>query len=385
MAQDQEKKPVVMQVLPALQSGGVERGTVDIAKALKKEGFEPIVVSAGGLLVYQLKEAGIKHITLSVDSKNPFTILRNRTKIKKIIQEHQVDLVHVRSRAPMWSIYPICQTLGIKLVSTVHGTYGVKGLFKKSYNAAMLKADRIIVASEFIKNYLIENYHQKVKWEFLDKVDVIARGVDLHSFDVSKISQSRIVDLITKWNLPDDKKVIMLPARFTAWKGHEFLIDALAQVKSDFFCIFVGSDHGHEEYRKKIEQKVKKVGLQGKVKVVGVCKDMSVAYAIVNIVISASVRPEAFGRVAIESQAMKRVTIATNIGGSLETIIDGKTGFLANANDSAHMAQLIDQALNLSDEEVFKIGEAARKNIEDNFSNQQMCDQTLNVYRKLLC
>lgn len=384
MAPNQEKKPVIMQILPALKSGGVERGTVDIAKALKKEGFDPIVVSSGGLLVYQLKEAGIRHLELSVDSKNPLKILLNRSKLKKIIQENKVDVVHVRSRAPMWSAYPVCKKLGVKLVSTVHGTYGVKGPIKRRYNAAMLKADKIIVASAFIKNYLVENYHKKVKWEFLDKVDVIARGAELSVFDVEKVSQPRIIDLITKWNLPDDKKVIMLPARFTAWKGHEFLIDALAQVQGDFCCIFVGSDHGHEDYRKKIEQKVRKSGLQGKIKVVGVCKDMSAAYAIVNVVISASVRPEAFGRVAIESQAMKRVTIATNIGGSLETIIDGKTGFLADVKDSSHMAKLIDHALSMSDEEVMAIGVAARENIENNFSNQQMCDKTLDVYREVL-
>lgn len=384
-----QKKPVVMQILPALESGGVERGTVDVAKALQEVNFEPIVVSSGGVLVYQLREAGITHITLPVDSKNPFIIWRNVGKIIKVIKEHQVDVIHARSRAPMWSTYFACKKTGVKLVTTVHGTYSLKFAActnfrpKRAYNAVMLKADKIIVASNFIKNYLIENYEGKVE-EFMSKVSRISRGVELEAFDVKKVSKNRIIDLVTKWNLPEDKKIIMLPARFTGWKGHEFLIEALAKVKGEFCCIFVGSDHGHETFREKIEEKVVKAGLAGKVRVVGICKDMAAAYAISHAVISSSIRPEAFGRVAIEAQAMERIIIATNIGGSLETVIDGQTGYLVEANNSDQLAALIDKSLRLSEQEAKDMGIAARKNIEDNFSNKQMCDETINVYRSLL-
>ncbi len=385
----ENKKTVLMQILPALESGGVERGTVDIAKTLKKAEFEPIVVSAGGVLVYQLREAKINHITLPVNSKNPITIFRNIKKLEKLITEHKVDIVHVRSRAPMWSAYYACKNTGTKLVSTVHGTYSLKFLRwnnflpKRFYNSVMLRADKIIVVSNFIKNYLVENYYGKYAG-FADKVMVIQRGVDLKSFDAEKVSKNRIIDLITKWNLPEDKKIIMLPARFTAWKGHEFLIDALAQVKGNFCCIFVGSDHGHGKFRKKIEEKVVKSQLSGKVRVMGICKDMSAAYAVSHAVISSSVRPEAFGRVAIEAQAMGRIIIATKIGGSLETIIDKKTGFLVELNDSKKFAEVIDKILNLSEEEAKEIGKAARKHVEENFSNEKMCEETLKVYRSLL-
>ncbi len=387
------KKTVVMQILPALENGGVERGAIDIAKSLKKEGFEPIVVSKGGVLVYQLREAGINHITLPVASKNPFRIFLNIKKIVKIIEQYQVDVVHVRSRAPMWSAYFACKKTSAKLVATVHGTYSLSfGKWKvfplkKHYNSIMLRADRIIAVSNFIKDYLVQNYrlkNQDMPAEIVEKISVIQRGVDLRYFDLSKISQSRIVNLINEWHLPEDRKIIILPARFTSWKGHEFLIDALKKIDRDYCCVMVGSDHGHKTYRKKIETSVVEAGLSGKVKVVGLCKDMPAAYALSHVVVSASVKPEAFGRVAIEAQAMKRVTIATKIGGALETIIDGKTGFLVDSTDSSELARLIENALNFSEEKSSELGQAARSHIEQNFSNEKMCRDTIAIYRSLV-
>ena len=374
-----------MQILPSLESGGVERGTIDIAKALKKEGFTPIVVSKGGVLVYQLREAGITHITLPVHSKNPFTIYRNIKRLTKIIKDHHVDIVHVRSRAPMWSAYYACKESGAKLVATVHGTYGVKFWkwknfpLKRIYNEIMLKADRVIVVSNFIKNYLRENYLTDVS----DKVVTINRGADLGYFDSKKVSINRLIDLSKKWHLPEDKKIILMPARFTAWKGHEFLLDALAKVKGDFFCAMVGSDHGHKKFRKKIEKKITDCHLSGKVRVVGLCKDMPAAYAVAHFVVCPSVRPEAFGRIAIEAQASEKIIIATKIGGSLDTIIDGKTGFLVEPFDVEKFAELIDMALNMEKEEADKIGAQGRKNVEENFSNERMCAQTIKVYKSL--
>lgn len=382
-----------MQILPALENGGVERGTIDIAKALKKDGFEPIVVSGGGVLVYQLREAGITHVILPVACKNPLTIFLNIKRIADLIDKYKVDVVHVRSRAPMWSAYFACKKTGAKLVSTVHGTYSLNlggwKVFplKKLYNSVMLKADRIIVVSNFIKNYLLENYKEEGREmapEIVNKISVIQRGVDLRYFDLEKISQSRIVNLINAWHLPEDRKIILLPARFTAWKGHEFMIEALKKVPRDFCCVMVGSDHGHKSFRKKIEYAIMDAGLAGKVKVVGLCKDMPAAYALSHIVVSSSVKPEAFGRVAIESQAMKRVTIATKIGGALETIIDHKSGFLVEVDDADGLAKLLDESLVFSEEEAGKIGDAARHNVEENFSNEKMCDQTLKIYREVI-
>ena len=379
-----------MQILPALQSGGVERGTVDLAKALQKDGFEPIVVSSGGVMTYQLREAKIQHIILPVKTKNPLQIFWNIDEIADLIEEYKVDIVHVRSRAPMISAYFACKKTKTKLVATAHGSYSTNFLFWKAfppkmlYNAMMLRADRVIAVSNFIKNYLLQNYQKYFQQPLEDRIDVVARGVDVNYFNAESISMTRMIDLSTKWALPEDKKIIIFPARITSWKGHEFLIQALTKVKSDFFCVFVGSDHGHKSFRKKIEQKIVKSGLEGRVKFVGMCKDMPVAYAISNLVISASLRPEAFGRIAIEAQAMKKMIIATNIGGSLETVIDGETGFLVEVGNVEKMAEAIDRALTLDKAVSDKICDNARKHIEKNFSSKKMCEETIKIYRKIL-
>ncbi|MES2960930.1 MAG: glycosyltransferase family 4 protein [Pseudomonadota bacterium] len=375
-----------MQILPALESGGVERGTIDIAKALKKADFEPIVVSKGGILVYQLREAGIKHITLPVHSKNPITVYFNNQKLAKLIKENNVDVVHVRSRAPMWSSYFACKKTGTKLVATVHGTYSLKfwkwKIFppKRIYNSLMLKADAVIAVSDFIKNYLSQNYSEYRE----AKTTVIQRGADLGYFNYEKVSKNRIIDLSKKWHLPDDKKIILMPARFTAWKGHEFLIEALTKVKHDFLCIMVGSDHGHKQFRKKLEGKIVDKKLEGKVRIVGVCKDMPTAYALSHLVVCPSVRAEAFGRVAIEAQASNRIIVATKIGGALETVIDGKTGFLVEVGDAEGFAKVIDNVLDMPKAEADKMGIDARQNVVENFSNEKMCNETLKVYKSLL-
>jgi glycosyltransferase involved in cell wall biosynthesis len=379
------KKKVILQIIPSLESGGVERGTIDIAKSLKSQNFQ-IVISSGGVLTYDLKEAKITHLELDVKTKNPFTIFLNIKKIAEIIDEYKVDLVHVRSRAPMWSAYYACKKTKTKLVSTIHGTYSLDFLFlknfslKKIYNSIMFKSDSIIVVSNYIKNYLLRNY----QGNFADQIQTIQRGVDLHYFNRDKVSKNRIIDLIKKWNLPEDKKMILMPARFTSWKGHEFLIEALAKVKNDFFCVMVGSDHGHKKYRKKIEQKIIKENLAGKIRIVGACRDMPATYQLAHFVVAPSVRPEAFGRVAIEAQASAKIIVATKIGGALETIIDEETGFLVEPFDLESLAKSIDRILEMSKEETEKFGVAGRKNVEENFSNDLMCQKTIEIYKKLL-
>jgi glycosyltransferase involved in cell wall biosynthesis len=403
--ESKNKKPVILQILPALENGGVERGVVDIAKALKKMDFEPIVVSNGGILVYQLKEKGIKHISLKVNSKNPLVIFSNIKKIAEIISENKVDIVHVRSRAPMISALYACKQMKCKLVSTVHGIYSLNliaknSLLKKLYNAIMLKSDQVIAVSHFVKNYLISNYKlplnpqpnltSKILQKFIpqdifDKIQVIQRGADLQYFCNQNVSKNRVADLINQWDIFERKNIILFPARFTAWKGHKFLVEALAKVKNpNFLCIMIGSDIGHQEFKQKIERQIMNKNLGNKVKMFTTCKDMPAAYNIADLVISASIKPEAFGRIAIEAGAMKKIIIATNIGGSLETIIDKETGFLVSPNDSEELAKAIDSALDLSEEQKAIMGDKARKNIEENFSHQAMTDKTIALYQSLL-
>lgn len=373
---------VVVQIVPSLESGGVERGVIDIAKALKNNGFKPMVISAGGVLVFELKEAKIEHIQLDVKSKNPLKIFKNIKILKEILTNYQVDILHVRSRAPMWSAYWACKNTKTKLITTVHGTYSLNFLWwkifplKKFYNAIMLKSHAIIAVSDYIKNYIAQNYGEN----FAKNTTVIHRGADLNHFNPAKTSNIRIIDLIKKWNLPEDKKIILMPGRFTAWKGHEFLIAALRLVKNDFFCVMLGSDHGHQKYRRKIEEKIIENNLADKIRIIGATKEMSTAYQIAHFVVAPSVRPEAFGRIAIESQASAKIIVTTNIGGALETVIDGKTGFLVKPYDAEGLALIIDKILEMPKDQADKIGKAGRQNIEENFSNNLMCQKTLDLY-----
>ena len=385
-----KKQSVVMQILPSLNMGGVERGTIDIAKAILKAELTPIVVSSGGNMTAYLREAKIKHIKLPVNSKNPWVIYKNIERIINLIREYNVDIIHVRSRAPAWSAYYACKKTGCELVSTFHGSYSNRlftkkpSIFKIIYNGIMLKAHYTIAVSTFIKNYIRNNFPIAAKISDQNLI-VIHRGVDLNYFDESKVSQLRMIQLAKSWNLPEDKEIIMLPARITSWKGHEFLIDSLAKVKNDnFFCIIVGSDRDHKEYSRGLEKRIEKNNLEGKVQIVGETRDMPGAYLVCDIVISASIKPEAFGRIAIEAGAMSRIIIATNIGGSTETIIPNQTGFLVEPNDKDDLANKIDHVLSLSQSDRKEIGMAARRYIEKNFSNQKMCDETIALYKKIL-
>jgi len=371
----------ILQILPALQSGGVERGTIDIAISLKEQGFNSLVMSKGGALVKILEDNKIKHIALDVATKNPFKILQNSKKISEIIKANKVDIVHVRSRAPMWSAYGACKKNNMKIISTIHGPYslgsGFIRFFKKFYNAKMLKADKIIVVSNFIKDYVLTNYKVDVV-----KLKLIHRGVDINKFDSKEIDKSEILNLKKDWKIEDEKrKIILMPARFTSWKGHEFLIDALAKVKTDFLCILIGSNHGHESYQQRIFDKILKLKLADNIRIFDACQNMPLAYAISDIVVCPSIKPEAFGRIPIEAQAMKKPIISTNIGGALETVINNKSGFLVEPNNDEDLANIISVVLEFDEKKLQEIGEAGRKNVEDNFSNQKMIATTLDLYK----
>lgn len=383
-----EKLATIIQIIPAMHSGGVERGVVEFSKKLVSLGYNSIVISSGGAMVNLLEKHGVKHIKLNVQSKNPIIIARNITKLKSIFKKFNADIVHVRSRAPMISAHYACNNnKAIKLVSTVHGPYSThlqnknkESKIKKLYNSFMLKADHVIAVSEFVKNYIFENY-SNINHK---KVSVIHRGVDHEIFDPNKISILRTIELAKDWGVDEDKDVILFPARITSWKGHEFLIKALKKVKKDYICIFIGSAHGHENFATKIKQKIIDDGLAGRIKFLDNQKDMPLAYSVSNIVISASVKPEAFGRVAIEAQAMKKIIIATGIGGSLETVIDNKTGFLVKCNDANDLANKISQALEMTQLQRDSIISAARLNIIKNFTNERMFNSTIDIYNKIL-
>lgn len=376
-----DNTPVILQILPRLEQGGVERGTIEVASAIRDAGWTPIVVSGGGRLVHELERIGAEHITLPVYSKNYFTMRKNAKLLAQIIKDKRVDIIHARSRAPAWSAKWAAEMAGIPFMTTFHGAYNIGPIkLKKAYNRIMTEGVVTIAVSNFIKKHIIDNYGLDES-----KIRVIHRGVDIDRFDTAKVSPERMIALAKKWNLPEDRPVIMLPGRLTRWKGQLVLLDALAKMRhKDLRCLFVGSDQGRLSYRKEMDKKAKKLGLESVVQVVDHCSEMDVAYLLSDIVVSASTDPEAFGRVVPEAQAMGRIVVASNHGGATETVRDGETGFLFPSGDSKALAETLDKILDMPAAERDAMTKRAVDSVRSEFSKSKMCDKTLAVYREIL-
>ncbi|WP_259781726.1 glycosyltransferase family 4 protein [Aestuariispira ectoiniformans] len=373
------RKPVILQVLPALETGGLERGTIDMAIAQKEAGYEPLVASNGGMMVRELDRHGIRHITMPLHSKNIFRMRKNATRLVDLIKAEGVDLIHARSRAPAWSAYWAAQRTGIPFVTTFHGTYNFKTPLKKAYNAIMVKSDRVIAISEFIRDHILANYDVDPA-----KITVIRRGMDLDLFDPQAVPASRVVQLATDWRLPDGVPVVMLSGRLTRWKGQTLLLEAIAKLDRKVRCILVGSDQGREAYREEVEALARKLGIDDKVHVVGNCRDMPAAYKLADVVVSASTDPEAFGRVAVEGQAMGRPVVAPAHGGAVEQIDHGVNGWLFKPGDADDLARQLEAALSLTPEERVAFHERAIENARTRFSKAQMAEKTMALYAEML-
>ncbi|MCW8915212.1 MAG: glycosyltransferase family 4 protein [Magnetovibrio sp.] len=371
----------VLQVLPALGgSGGVERGTVEVAGSIHDAGWRSLVASNGGERVYQLQRANAEHFELPLHSKNPFTIYANIAKLEKLIKDEGVDIVHARSRAPAWSAYYACIRTGTPFITTFHGTYSVGNALKRAYNSVMTKGERIIAISRFIAGHLKQTYGAPG-----DKIRVIHRGVDLDSFNPGLVSVERVVKLANHWRLEDGYPVVMLPGRLTRWKGQTVFIEAIAALKrKDIRCVLVGSDQGRTAYRKELERLIEANDLSGVVRIVDHCNDMPAAYMLADVVVSASTDPEAFGRVVVEAQALGRPVVAPDHGGACETIVDRDTGWLFAAGDKEALALALREALELDEAGRQAYSDRAIASVSENFSKTTMCDKTLDVYREVL-
>ena len=375
------RQPAVLQVLPSLVTGGVERGTVEIAQALTEAGWRAVVASSGGPMVRELVRVGAHHVTLPVASKNPLVMHRNVARLEHLIREMDIDIVHARSRAPAWSARAAAAQAGAHFVTTFHGTYSL-GWFglKRFYNSVMTSGERVIAISNFIATHAEHTYGLDPR-----VIRIIHRGVDLTRFDPKRVSQERIIQLAQKWRLPDGSPVIMLPGRLTRWKGQAVLIEALARLgRHDLRCLLVGSDQGRSAYRAELTALIDQLGLTGIVHLVDECSDMPAALMLTDVVVSASTDPEAFGRVVIEAQAMGRPVIATDHGAPRETILPGRTGWLVPPGDPDALAEALARFLDLAPDERSRMADDARAVARENFSRQRMCDATLAVYREIL-
>ena len=376
----QTRAPVILQVLPALVLGGVERGTVDIAAAIARQGWTALVASHGGPMVREVLRAGATHVTLPLKTRNPLWFRRNSDFLVNLIRDHGVDLVHVRSRAPAWSALRAAQKTGCHFVTTFHGTYGTAGALKRRYNSVMVKGERVIANSEFTANHIIHTYPMDQ-----ERLRIIRRGVDVAVFSAAAVPQARLIQLAGQWRLPDGKSVVMLPGRLTSWKGHSVLLDALTHLtRDDYVVIFVGDEQGREDYRQQLERQVEKNGLGHIVRFAGPCRDMPAAYLSADVVVNASTKPEAFGRVIVEAQAMGRPVVAFDHGGAKETILEGETGLLVEPGDARALARALNAALDLDAERRKAMAEVAIHNVRENFTLDKMCQSTLSVYEEVL-
>jgi len=380
-------KKKVLQVIPKLGYGGAETGCFDLAHYLHENKFGSYIATSGGPLIKYINKKKVKVLRLPVQSKNPIMILINSIILSLIIVFLNIDIVHARSRAPAWSCFIATKITRRKFVTTFHGTYNFKGSLKKWYNSVMLRSDLVIAGSNFIFSHIKENYSKYLytKKKFL----VIFRGINTDYFDSKRIKDTDKKLLKKKWNIEESKKIILLPGRLTEWKGQEIFIEAINILKKslpdlDFVAIILGSDQGRKIYKKKLVRLVEQYRLNNEIIFVDHLELMPIAYEISDVVVSSSIKPEAFGRISVEAQSMEKPIIASNIGGSNETIINNKTGFLFEAGNSKNLGAKLSEILNLSEVTLNGIGAEGRKNVIKKFNVEKMCNSTYSEYKKLL-
>ena len=325
----------VLQVIPKLGYGGAETGCYDLAHYLYENDCSSFIVTSGGELL-KLNKKKVKLIRLPVQSKNPILILLNALILAIIILIFNINIVHARSRAPAWSCLFATKITRRKFVTTFHGTYNFSGKLKKLYNSVMVRSDLIIAGSNFIFSHIKENYSNFLKSN--SKFLVIFRGINVDYFDASTKLESDEKKILKTWEINKEKKLILMPGRLTSWKGQQLFIEAINQVKIElgyeaFHAVILGNEQGRDLYKKKLVRLTEQYRLTNQIKFIDHCDDMALAYKVSDIVISPSIEPEAFGRVAVEAQAMEKLIIASNIGGSNETIENEKTGFLFQSGD----------------------------------------------------
>ncbi len=377
----------VLQVIPKLGYGGAETGCYDIAHYLPENGCESFIVTSGGELTKFVDKKKVKLIKLPVHSKNPLLILINTILLIGIILFFKISIVHARSRAPAWSCLIATKLTNRKFVTTFHGTYNFSGKLKKLYNSVMVRSDLIIAGSNFIFSHIKENYS-----EFLSnqkKFLVIFRGINVDYFDSSTKLENDEKNLLEKWNINDEKKIILMPGRLTSWKGQELFIEAINLVKIElgyeaFHAVILGNDQGRDLYKKKLIRLAEQYRLTNQLKFIDHCEDMALAYKVSDIIVSASIEPEAFGRVAVEAQSMEKLIIASNIGGSNETIDDEKTGFLFKSGDAESLSKKIIRGLTMDEKSINLMGKEGRSNIIKKFNVEKMCFSTYSEYKRLL-
>ena len=377
----------ILQVIPRLGYGGAETGCYDLAHYLSENNCVSFIVTSGGELIKYVNKKKVRLIRLPVHSKNPILMLFNSLALIAIILFFNISIVHARSRAPAWSCLLATKITRRKFVTTFHGTYNFNSSLKKYYNSVMLKSNLIVAGSNFIFSHINENYSNYLNLN--KKFLVIFRGINTEYFNPNKILESDEKKLLSQWKIVKDKPLILLPGRLASWKGQEMFIEALyltnkEMPKKNFTAVILGSDQGRKVYKKKLIRLVEQYRLQNHIRFIDKCELMPLAYKVSDIVVSSSIEPEAFGRVPVEAQAMEKPIIASNIGGSTETIVDDKTGFLFESGKSEALSKKLIHVLNLDESTLKFIGIEGRKNVVKKFNVEKMCFSTYSEYKKII-
>ncbi|OJW49171.1 MAG: hypothetical protein BGO67_11020 [Alphaproteobacteria bacterium 41-28] len=377
-------KPTILQVIPALESGGVEIETLEIANAIISAGGRALIASRPGKMTSDALANGIDLRNLPLNTKNPFQMVKNIRLLKELILKEKVDIVHVRSRAPAWSVYKATRDLNVPFVTTYHAAYSSKTILKRVYNSVMARGDRVIAISQFILDHLTQQYANN-SWFDPSKIHLIQRGTDSHYFDPSTISRERVQQLRKSWGISPDTRILLLPGRISRTKGQDLLIKALSLMKhSNVTIVLVGSAQGHESYRNDLLLLASSLGLEGRVQWKPPCSDIAVAYQLADMIVCPSLVPEGFGRLMAEAQAMKKPIIASDHGAAKEVIEEGVTGWLTPPGDAKALAQAINYALDLSQKRLNEMGTKGRARVQAYFSKEAMSSKTIALYKELL-
>jgi glycosyltransferase involved in cell wall biosynthesis len=378
-----DKKIRLLQVIPRLDTGGAETGCIDIAKFIANQNYYSAILCSGGRQIKNIDQTRIKIFIFPVHSKNPLLILFNIFVILFIVLFHKINIIHVRSRAPAWSCYFASKLSNVFLISTFHGTYNFNNFFKKFYNSIMLRGNAVIAGSKFIFDHIKKNYNN------FKQLFVVPRGIDIIYFDPKNTNIEESNKVRNRWNVSVNNFLILLPGRLTSWKGQMFFLRAFLLLKKEnllknISAVILGDEQGRIQYKESLLKFINENNLENHVKIISNESFMPSAYNACDLVLSASVEPEAFGRVAVEAQAMEKPILASNIGGSIETVIDGETGWLFESNSEKNLANFIVNISKKDKSSLKEFGLKGRKNVSDNYTVEQMCSKTLEIYKSLV-
>ncbi len=378
------KGKTILQVAPELSAGGVERTVLEVTEAIVEAGGRALLASKGGRLEPEFTRLGGELFRMDAKSRNPVILKLNEGKLRQIIREQKVDLVHARSRAPAWSAWAAAKAEGVPFVTTYHGAYsGTSGL-KRAYNSVMAKGDLVIANSRWIAAHIAEVHGVDPA-----RIITIPRGVDLDAFDPDAVSPARVDALRKAWGLEGDTRlVLLLPGRLTSWKGQGLALEALGllapEERAGLMLILAGDAQGRDSYVSDLEHQITRLGLTGHARIVPHVTDMPAAYLAAGLVLAPSTRPEAFGRVAAEASAMARPVIVADHGGARETVVEYETGTRAEPGSAPALAGAIRAMLSVGPASRASMGRQGRAHIIRHFSKRGLQAATLSVYKRLL-